>query len=263
MSLVSVEHVTKRYALPREAVFRQKKLLTAVSDVSFSVEAGEVLGVVGESGSGKSTLSRMLVGLERPDSGTVWVDGHRVSDLPRSRERDFRRTAQIVFQDPLSSLDPRMKIRTALLEPLRSLSIDGDHEARVAELLDAVRLPAGAANKYPHEFSGGQRQRIAIARALAPRPELLIADEPVSALDLSVQAQILNLLLDLRDGFGLTVILVAHDLGVVHHLSDRVLVMKAGEVVESGTTEEVFEQPSHPYTQRLVASILTLDIQRA
>lgn len=257
--MVSVREVWRRFRLPRVTMFGPSRELVAVRDVSFEVDPGEVLGIVGESGSGKSTLSRMIVGLDRPDQGEIRVAGHAASALTSANELAFRRDVQIVFQDPLSSLDPRMDVRTALLEPLRALGVDEDHEARVSELLDAVQLPAGSAAKYPHEFSGGQRQRIAIARALAPRPKVLVADEPVSALDVSVQAQILNLLLDLRDNFGLTVLVVAHDLGVVQHLSDRVVVMSEGEVVEAGDTDSVFDDPQHPYTERLLSAIINIE----
>lgn len=257
--IVSVDGVWRRFLLPRERFLGARNELVAVRDVSFDVTHGEVMGIVGESGSGKSTLSRMIVGLDEPDEGSIQVAGHNVGELSAREELEFRRDVQIVFQDPLSSLDPRMNVETALREPLRALSIDEDHSARVRDLLDAVQLPAGAASKYPHEFSGGQRQRIAIARALAPRPKVLVADEPVSALDLSVQAQILNLLLDLRDEFGLTVLVVAHDLGVVHHLSDRVIVMQKGEVVEMGVTNDVFDSPQHDYTKKLLSAIIDLD----
>ncbi len=258
-NVVEVNHVWRRFTLPRESLFAKPAELVAVRDVSFSVAPREVLGIVGESGSGKSTLSRLIVGLDKPDEGDITVAGRAVSELNHRNELEFRRDVQIVLQDPLSSLDPRMNVRSALLEPLRALSIEEDHDARVRELLDAVQLPAGAMTKYPHEFSGGQRQRIAIARALAPRPAVLVADEPVSALDLSVQAQILNLLLDLRDDFGLTVLIVAHDLGVVHHMSDRVVVMKTGEVVETGSADAVFGDPQHPYTRRLLDSIINME----
>jgi peptide/nickel transport system ATP-binding protein len=204
----------------------------------------ETLGIVGESGSGKTTLMKLLLGLEQPDAGRITYHGS-------ARHREV----QIVFQDPASALDPRMRVEQIVREPLQVLRVGGDHQARVNELLDAVGLPAGAATRYPHEFSGGQRQRIAIARALAPRPRVLIGDEPVSALDVSVRAQILNLLEDLRVDFDLTLVLVSHDLSVVRHMTDRVLVMQRGRIVEEGDTRDVFREPRHPYTRLLLDSI--------
>jgi peptide/nickel transport system ATP-binding protein len=242
--LFKVEHVTRRFLLPRTRLFGPRKVLTAVEDVSFELEREETLGIVGESGSGKTTLMKLLLGLERPDEGQVTYFGS-----------SLRREVQVVFQDPASALDPRMRVGDIILEPLRALRIGGDHQARLAELLNAVGLPMAYARRYPHEFSGGQRQRIAIARALAPSPRVLIGDEPVSALDVSVRAQILNLLEDLRIGFHLTLVLVSHDLSVVRHMTDRVLVMQAGRVVEAGSTRDVFRAPQHPYTRELLDSI--------
>lgn len=242
--LFEVEHVTRRYLLPRTSLFGPRRSLTAVDDVSFTLRREETLGIVGESGSGKTTLMKLLLGLERPDAGTVSYLGTAL-----------HREVQIVFQDPASALDPRMRVDEIILEPLDVLRIGGDRRARLTELLDAVGLPRASAGRYPHEFSGGQRQRIAIARALAPRPRVLIGDEPVSALDVSVRAQILNLLEDLRLGFQLTLILVSHDLSVVRHMTDRVLVMQRGKVVEEGATRAVFRAPAHPYTRLLLDSI--------
>jgi peptide/nickel transport system ATP-binding protein len=248
--LFRVEHVTKRFLLPRTRLFGPRRVLTAVDDVSFDLPAEETLGIVGESGSGKTTLMKLLLGLEQPDGGRVTYSG-----------ASLWRDVQVVFQDPASALDPRMRVADIVLEPLRVLRLGGDHRARLAELLEAVGLPAAAAGRYPHEFSGGQRQRIAIARALAPRPKVLIGDEPVSALDVSVRAQILNLLEDLRVGFQLTLVLVSHDLSVVRHMTDRVLVMQQGRVVEEGPTREVFRAPKHPYTRLLLDSIPRLRTQ--
>jgi peptide/nickel transport system ATP-binding protein len=242
--LFRVEHVTKSYRLPRTRLLAPAGRVVAVKDVSFELRQEETLGVVGESGSGKTTLMKLLLGLERPDSGSVTYMGH-----------SLRREVQVVFQDPASALDPRMRVDQIVLEPLRVLGLSGDHRARLRELLDAVGLPRDAALRYPHEFSGGQRQRIAIARALAPRPRVLIGDEPVSALDVSVRAQILNLLEDLRVNFQLTLLLVSHDLSVVRQMTDRVLVMRAGEVVEEGFTKQIFRAPRHPYTRLLLDSI--------
>jgi ABC-type glutathione transport system ATPase component len=249
-TLFEAAHVTRRYLLPRTRLFGPRRVLTAVDDVSFQLRREETLGVVGESGSGKTTLMKLLLGLEQPDQGSVRYLG-----------ASLRHEVQVVFQDPASALDPRMRVGDIIVEPLRVLRISGDHTARLAELLDAVGLPRTAARRYPHEFSGGQRQRIAIARALAPRPQVLIGDEPVSALDVSVRAQILNLLEDLRVGFQLTLILVSHDLSVVRHLTDRVLVMQQGRVVEEGATRDVFAQPHHDYTRLLLDSIPRLKSQ--
>jgi ABC-type glutathione transport system ATPase component len=250
--LFEVRGVTRHYRLPRTAPLRPPRTLTAVRDVSFDLRGGESLGVVGESGAGKSTLLRLMLGLERPDAGTVTYRGP-----------SLRREVQVVFQDPASSLDPRMRAGDVVLEPVRVMRLPGDRAGMLAELLEAVGLPDGAARRFPHELSGGQRQRVAIARALAPRPRVLLADEPVSALDVSVRAQILNLLQDLRAGYDLTLLLVSHDLSVVRHLCDRVLVMRAGEVVEAGDTRAIFRAPRHPYTRTLLESIPTLRNLRA
>lgn len=250
--LFEVRGVSKRYRLPRTSLLQAPRLLTAVREVSFELNRGETLGVVGESGSGKTTLVRMMLGLERPDGGEIVYHGG-----------SLRREVQVVFQDPASALDPRMRVGDIVLEPLKVMRLRGDHRAVLAELLDAVGLPRASARRFPHEFSGGQRQRIAIARALAPRPRVLLADEPVSALDVSVRAQILNLLEDLRVGYDLTLMLVSHDLSVVRHMSDRVLIMSAGEVVESGETRAIFRSPGHPYTRTLLEAIPTLKKRRA
>ncbi len=250
--LFEVDRVTRCYQLPRTSLFGPRRRLAAVKGVSLTIRRGETLGIVGESGSGKTTLMKLMLGLEKPDEGRVIYHGSSLT-----------REVQIVFQDPASALDPRMRVEDIVLEPLRVMRLPGDRRQRVAELLDAVGLPPGSAHRYPHEFSGGQRQRIAIARALAPRPRVLIGDEPVSALDVSVRAQILNLLEDLRVGFDLTLVLVSHDLSVVRHMSDRVLVMSRGEVVEEGATRELFRSPRHPYTRLLLDSIPTLKNRRA
>jgi ABC-type glutathione transport system ATPase component len=248
--LFRVEHVTRRFPLPRTRLFGPRRSLTAVDDVSLVLRREETLGLVGESGSGKTTLMKLLLGLERPDHGSITYLG-----------QSLRRDVQVVFQDPASALDPRMRVDQIIMEPLHVLRIPGDHRTRLAELMDAVGLPLAYARRYPHEFSGGQRQRIAIARALAPRPRVLIGDEPVSALDVSVRAQILNLLEDLRVGFQLTLLLVSHDLSVVRHMTDRVMVMQQGRVVEEGVTREVFRAPRHPYTRLLLESIPRLHVQ--
>ena len=222
----------------------------ALRGVSFRVDAGQRFGVVGESGSGKSTLVRLLAALDRPTSGRITFRDRRIDDQPERRLGFLRSELQLVFQDPMGSLDPRMKVRDIIAEPLRGAG----REERVAELLDAVGLPADSGTRYPHQFSGGQRQRICIARALAPRPSVLLADEPVSALDVSVRAQILDLLDDLVERFDLTLVFVSHDLSVVRHVCDTVAVMRRGEIVELGPVERVYEQPEHEYTRELIAA---------
>jgi ABC-type glutathione transport system ATPase component len=251
-ALFVVSGISKRYRLPRTSLVHAAGAVIALDDVSFELFEGETLGVVGESGSGKSTLMRLLLDLEKPDRGEVVYGG-----------RSLRREVQAIFQDPVSALDPRMRVEDIVLEPVRVLRLPGDRGARLRELLEAVHLPLAAARRYPHEFSGGQRQRIAIARALAPRPRVLLADEPVSALDVSVRAQILNLLEDLRRGYELTVVLVSHDLSVVRQMSDRVLVMQAGRIVEAARTRDLFRSPRHPYTRALLDSVPTLKKRRA
>jgi len=253
VSLYEVEGLTREYRSgPRRVV--------ALDDVSLRVDRGQRLGIVGESGSGKSTLVRLMAALDRPTAGSVRFDGRRVDGLQERHLGFLRSRVQMVFQDPRSSLDPRMTVGAIISEPLRSRVIrrelvDVDAGRRVADLLAAVDLPPGAARHYPHEFSGGQRQRIAIARALAPEPEVLIADEAVSALDVSVRAQVLNLLMDLADRLGLTLLFVSHDLAVVRHVCPDAVVLQGGRIVERGPTVEMFDDPRHPYTARLVASI--------
>lgn len=233
----------------------------ALVDASLTLARGQRLGIVGESGSGKSTLVRILAALDRPSSGSVWFEGTEISGL-RERELGFlRASVQLVFQDPRSSLDPRMRVSQIITEPLRSSLVrkqlpDGvDHRARLAEVMADVDLPLELAERYPHEFSGGQRQRIAIARALAPKPEVLIADEPVSALDVSVRAQVMNLMNYLVKAHGLTLVVVSHDLMVVRHLCDTVLVMQAGRIVEQGPVAQLYEDPQTAYTKSLLAAV--------
>src|SRR5690606_1000990 len=209
------------------------------------------------SGSGKSTLLRLLCALDKPTSGSIRFGGQEITGLPERRLGFLRRSLQIVFQDPMSSLDPRMRVRDIVAEPLVALGEPVGN--RVTELLDEVGLPAAAAERYPHQFSGGQRQRIAIARALAPRPAVLVADEPVSALDVSVRGQILNLLADLVDEHGLTLVFVSHDLSVVRHVCETVAVMHHGEIVESGAVDDIWIEPRHPYTRALLAAVPTLE----
>lgn len=232
----------------------------AVDDVSLSLAEGQRLGIVGESGSGKSTLIRILAALDRPTAGSVRFAGQEITGLPDRRLGFLRSSVQMVFQDPRGSLNPRMRVGQIVTEPLRSRllrreDVPTDHSARLAQVLTEVGLEPDAANRYPHEFSGGQRQRIAIARALAPRPRVLIADEPVSALDVSVRAQVLNLLADLVSSQGLTLVFVSHDLMVVRHVCDSVAVMRAGRIIEAGPVGEVYAQPAQEYTAALLAAV--------
>ena len=252
-ALLEVTDLVKHYRLPRESLLRPAPIVHALQGVSFSLHPGRSLGIVGESGSGKSTLARLVMALERPSSGRVTLLGRDLHALPHDQLRAARRDFQMVFQDPYGSLDPRQRIARIVAEPLPAMPAR-ERLQRVAEALDAVGLRSADAARFPHEFSGGQRQRIAIARALITRPKLLVADEPVSALDVSVQAQVLNLLQDLRAQFGVTYLFISHDLAVVNHVCDEVAVMQAGRIVERGTPEVLFQRPEHPYTQALIAA---------
>ncbi len=248
------------YRLPRTRLFAAPPVLRAVDGVSLRVRAGTSLGVVGESGSGKSTLARLAMALEAPSAGSVRFLGCDLNALPAGELRRARRDFQMVFQDPYGSLDPRQRVGRIVAEPLRAQrgrdgGGAGNEAARVAEALASVGLGAADAAKYPHEFSGGQRQRIAIARALVTRPRLIVADEPVSALDVSVQAQVLNLLADLRRDHGVTFLLISHDLAVVDHVCDEVAVMYRGRVVEHGPARALFDAPAHPYTRALLDAV--------
>ena len=252
--LLEVTGLVKTYRLPRDSLLRPAPRVQALQGVSFRVEAGRSLGIVGESGSGKSTLARLVMALEAPTAGTVKLLGQDLHALAPPRLRAARRDFQMVFQDPYGSLDPRQRVGRIVAEPLIGVSA-ADTVRRVAEALDAVGLRASDAAKYPHEFSGGQRQRIAIARALITRPKLIVADEPVSALDVSVQAQVLNLLAELQQHFGVTYLFISHDLAVVDHLCDVVAVMHQGRIVEQGPPQQLFTAPAHPYTAKLLASV--------
>ena len=254
-ALLAAEEVHRVYRLPRSSLLGPRAERHALAGVNLAVAAGETLGIVGESGSGKSTLARILLGLDRATSGVVTFDGRPVAPGRPHELRWFRRDVQIVFQDPLSSLDPRMTVTDIVAEPLVGLAVPGPRDARIVEVLSSVGIDPETRHRYPHEFSGGQQQRIAIARALAPHPKVLVADEPVSSLDVSVRAQILDLLRSLVSQFRLTLVLVSHDLGVIHSLCDRVLVLHEGRVVEQGRTAEVFAAPADPYTRRLLAAV--------
>ena len=230
----------------------------AVDGVSFSIEKGETLSLVGESGCGKSTVGKAILRLIDPTDGEVWLDGARIDNLPASQLRPLRRRIQVVFQDPFSSLNPRMRVRDIIAEPLRNFGLAhgaGELEDRVAKLMDTVRLPRDAMRRYPHEFSGGQRQRIGIARALAPGADLIICDEAVSALDVSVKAQIVNLLSDLQDELDLALLFISHDLAIVEHLTHRVAVMYLGKIVEIAERRSLFANPRHPYTRALLSAV--------
>lgn len=254
--ILQVEGLTKHFPV-RGGLFRhQVGSVHAVDSVSFTLEAGETLSIVGESGCGKSTLGRCVARLLEPSAGTVSFKGQDITHLPRRALRSVRREVQVVFQDPYASLNPRMTIRDMLAEPLRIHRLDTRRNVRrrVDDLLAQVGLRPEHGNRFPHEFSGGQRQRIGIARALALNPQLLILDEPVSSLDVSIQAQIVNLLDELKKDFGLAYLFITHDLSVTRHISDRVAVMYLGEVVEIGSRREIFEHATHPYTQALLSA---------
>jgi peptide/nickel transport system ATP-binding protein len=256
--LLRVEALAKRYRLPRPDPFAPDTTVIALGDVSFTLEAGRTLGVVGESGSGKSTLARLVMALEAPSAGRVLFEGRDLHALPPEELREARREFQMVFQDPYSSLDPRMSVARTVAEPLEQL-VDlsrAERRERAAAMLDAVGLNAATdLDKVPHEFSGGQRQRIAIARALVTQPKLIVADEPVSALDVSVQAQVLNLMQDLQERFGLTYLFISHDLAVVDLVCDDLIVLQHGHVVERGPTDVVLGAPQQPYTRRLLDAV--------
>jgi oligopeptide/dipeptide ABC transporter ATP-binding protein len=263
--LVEARGLSKHYRVGRGMFGRGADVLRAVDDVSFALPSGTTVGLVGESGCGKSTLGRVLLALEQPTSGEVRFAGKPVDMADKRAVRRLRREIQIVFQDPYSSLNPRQTVRAALEEVLRvhELCPPGERRGRVDELLVRVGLDPAMGDRRPHEFSGGQRQRIVIARALAVGPRFIVADEAVSALDVSIRAQILNLLVTLQDDLDLTYLFISHDLGVVRHMSTRIVVMYLGRVVEEAATAELFEEPLHPYTQGLLAAVPSVEVDEA
>lgn len=265
--LLDVQHLSQQYALPKASLFAKAGHIQALNDVSFQLAAGKSMGIVGESGSGKSTLARLVMALEKPTQGKVLFKGQDLNALPQDALRRARSDFQMVFQDPYGSLDPRQKVLRIVSEPLSSTLNNPSGQAlnaqalspqdlkdRAAQALTEVGLRASDLDKYPHEFSGGQRQRIAIARALITRPSLIVADEPVSALDVSVQAQVLNLMMDLQERYGLSYLFVSHDLAVVNLMCDDVLVLQHGQLVEAGSADDIFLRPQHPYTQELLSA---------
>ena len=248
----------KKYFPIRGGVFsRVVANVKAVEDVSFSIKRGEVVGLVGESGSGKTTVGRSILRLIEPTEGEIYFNGTDVAKLPKSKMREYRKEMQIIFQDPFASLNPRMSVGDIIGEAMtiHNLARGKAKQEKVADLLERVGLSAGHMRRYPHEFSGGQRQRIGIARALAVDPQFIVADEPVSALDVSIQAQVVNLLQDLKDELGLTLLFIAHDLGVVEYISDKVVVMYLGRVMEIAPAKELYRNPVHPYTEALLSAV--------
>jgi len=255
MALVEIRHLSKAFALGESILGgAARRHVRAVDDVSMDIESGETLGLVGESGSGKSTLGRLILRLVEPSSGSIVVEGRDWLAAGRAEMRRLRRDLQIIFQDPFGSLDPRMRVEDVLSEPLliHERSTPAERSRRTAELLHSVGLDPSALERYPHEFSGGQRQRIGIARALALRPKFVVADEPVSALDVSVAAQIVNLLAQLQRQFGLTYLFISHSMPLVRYLATRIAVMHRGKIVEIGSTRQITEDPRHPYTRSLL-----------
>jgi oligopeptide/dipeptide ABC transporter ATP-binding protein len=264
--LLNAVDLVKQFPVRRGAFHRgPREVVHAVDGVSLEVRRGETLGIVGESGCGKSTLGRLLVRLLRPTSGTIEFDGTEITTLSKRELRPFRREMQMIFQDPYASLNPRKRVGQILEDPFRIHHAGNNREIRagVQGLLEVVGLSPDHVNRYPHEFSGGQRQRIGVARALALNPQLIVADEPVSALDVSIQAQVINLLDDLQDTFHLTYVFIAHDLGIVHHVSDRIAVMYLGVVVEMGGSDALFAHPIHPYTEALLSAIPAVEAGEA
>jgi peptide/nickel transport system ATP-binding protein/oligopeptide transport system ATP-binding protein len=255
--LLQVNNLRKFFPIHGGLLQREVNNVKAVNDVSFNINSGEVIGLVGESGSGKTTVGRTILRLEKATSGTVQFDGKNVITLGTSEMRNHRKRMQMIFQDPYASLNPREKVRAVLIHPLKLHKIGdpSEYEDRASTLLEKVGLSSEHLDRFPHEFSGGQRQRIGIARALAVEPEFIVADEPVSALDVSIQAQVINLLEDLKENLDLTMLFIAHDLGVVEHICDRVIVMYLGKVVEIASTADLYENANHPYTKALLSAV--------
>ncbi|HHV78847.1 MAG TPA: ABC transporter ATP-binding protein [Firmicutes bacterium] len=263
MSLVEVRNLTKHFALSGGFFGSARRVVRAVDGVSFSIAKGETLGLVGETGCGKTTVGRTIVRLYTPTAGSIFFDGTDISFLPEARLKPFRKRMQMVFQDPYASLNPRMTVGEIIAEPLEvhtDLS-RREREDRVIKLLELVRLSREHANRFPHEFSGGQRQRIGLARVLAVEPEFIVCDEPISALDVSIQAQVVNMFEDLQQQLGLTYLFIAHDLSMVKHISNRVAVMYLGKIVELAPSNELYDKPLHPYTQALLSAIPIPDPQ--
>jgi oligopeptide/dipeptide ABC transporter ATP-binding protein len=258
MSLLEVKNLKKWFSVKSYSLTGKRTYVRAVDDVSFTIEAGETFGIVGESGCGKSTLGRTIVKLIQPTDGSIIFDGADITMYKNKQMRPVRRNMQIMFQDPYASLDPRMTIANIIAEPMDTMKTVKDSEerlSRIVELMEVCGINKAFLNRYPHEFSGGQRQRIGIARALSVMPKLIICDEPVSALDVSIQSQIINLLVDLQRRYNLTLIFISHDLGVVEYISSRVMVMYLGKIVEIADKKELFSNPVHPYTKALLLSI--------
>lgn len=264
-ALLRIENLKKTFSIPT-TLFRKPLTLTALEDINFTVERGETLGIVGESGCGKSTLGRCILQLIAPDEGQVLWLGQDLTTLPKEEMRKRRQDLQIIFQDPLASLNPRMTVGEIIADPLKTLRPDFprvERQARVVRMMEAVGLLPEMINRYPHEFSGGQAQRIGIARALITEPKLIVCDEPVSALDVSIQAQILNLLSELKDEFGLTLVFISHDLSVVRHVSDRILVLYLGRIAELASGDQLYNEPKHPYTKALLTAVPLPDPRKA
>ncbi|NHB44238.1 ABC transporter ATP-binding protein [Helicobacter pylori] len=260
MKLLEIKELKKTYAIDR-GLFKPKRVIHALNGINFEVEQNEVLSIVGESGCGKSTTAKILAGIERQDSGAIYFNGKRHLHFSKQDWFGYRKKVQMIFQDPYSSLNPRWKVGEIIAEPLLLNSHFSKKEikTKVLEIMQKVGLKLEWIDRYPHQFSGGQRQRIGIARALILHPSVVICDEPVSALDVSIQAQVLNLLLDLQKEMGLTYIFISHDLGVVEHISDKIIVMNQGQIVETGDVDSVISAPKHPYTQKLLNAVPHLE----